>query len=263
MFTLVAHSQSRHHQIHREILARGLRAHGLDVILSDYDGRLRADTQHVACWGWRLGGALRARGHSVLVMELGYLGDRLAWTSLAWNGLNNRGAVPAPVDDGGARFARHFGHMLKPENPDGGYALIIGQVPGDASLRGRDLRPWYAEQAARHGQHMPVYFRPHPEAIKLGHGFDVPGAPIMDGPLADALAGARVVVTYNSNTGVDAVLAGKRATAADKGSMIWDYTDRETLLSRLAWRQWTRQEIESGEALAHVGLTDFGLPTLQ
>jgi hypothetical protein len=63
-------------------------------------------------------------------------------------------------------------------------------------------------------------------AWRRGKAKDVPGAPILDGELADALSGAAVVVTYNSNTGVDALLAGKSVTAADKGSMIWGVTDR-------------------------------------
>lgn len=81
-------------------------------------------TKYVACWGWRLGQHLRYKGHEVLVMERGYLGDRFAWTSLGWNGLNGRSTVPEAPEDGGERFNRNF--SLAPLNPVGEYVLIVG-----------------------------------------------------------------------------------------------------------------------------------------
>jgi len=73
-------------------------------------------------------------GRDVLVMERGYIGDRTHWTSLGWNGLNGRARVPLAPADGGARFERNYSRLMHPYNPAGHYALIIGQVPGDASL---------------------------------------------------------------------------------------------------------------------------------
>lgn len=177
-------------------------------------------------------------------MERGYLGDRFAWTSLAWNGLNNRGQVHVP-DDGGDRFLKHY--QLQPENHAGEYALIIGQVPGDAALGGRNLVPWYEEQASRDWG-MPVKFRPHPMAARRGMVRPVRGAQTIKGELSDALAGAAVVVTFNSNVGVDAVVAGKYVTSADQGSMIWGMSDREQWAHRLAWRQWSLDELRDGAA---------------
>jgi len=74
----------------------------------------------------------------------------------------------------------------------------------------------------------------------------------MIGPLAKALAGAAVVITWNSNTAVDAILAGKNTTAADKGSMAWEVSDREAWAHALAWRQFSQDELTSGFAWEHL-----------
>lgn len=252
--TIVANPTAPHQLRHAAALAAGFARHGVRT-RTTHDARQAGQT--VVVWGWHLGKPLRDAGKSVLVMERGYIGDRLgAWTSLAWNGLNNRGKVSSIPDDGGARFRAHFDGMLKPWNPAGEYVLLVGQVPGDASLQGRDLSPWYAAQAARPWG-KPVVFRPHPVARKRGHLVrPVPGTRMEEGDLEQALAGAAEVVTWNSNTGVEALLAGKPTHVADPGSMAWEgAADRERWAYRLAWRQWTLEEFASGFALEHVGLT--------
>jgi hypothetical protein len=233
--------QHGHQGIHGEALRAGLARHGI-----------KRDPHFVAVWGWRTGQAYRAAGREVLVLERGYLGDRFAWTSIGWNGLNGRAEFPQYPDDSGARF-RALGVPLQPLRPAGDYALIVGQVPGDAALQGRDLRGWYAQQAARDWG-VPCRFRPHPLGAKRGPVPVVPGAARLDGPLDDALARAAIVVTFNSNVGVDAMVAGKPVTCDDAGSMIYGVAppDREAWAHRLAWRQWSLDEIRSGVALEGV-----------
>lgn len=240
--TVIASPRALHQVTHQAAMTEGLRRHGFEVLADSGD---RATTHLVACWGWRCGRIMRARGHEVLVMERGYIGDRFAWTSLAWNGLNNRGSVFTPDD--GSRLSRYHADRLHPVDHSGSYVLIAGQVPGDMSLRGRDLKPWYAEQVKKDWG-LPVKFRPHPLAHKRGPVHLVKGAQTHIGPLDEALRDAAVVVTYNSNTGVDAVLAGKKATADDDGSMIWGMKDRQKWAERLAWRQWKLDEIKDGSA---------------
>lgn len=256
-FTILASHRAQHQLQHQAALAEGLKVLGFRSSLTS---ATRCRTKLVACWGWRTGKILRAQGHEVLVMERGYLGDRFKWTSLAWNGLNGNGTFAPAPNDNGERFNQNFG-PLKPWNPEGTYILIMGQVPGDASLRGQDLSPWYnstAQQAAEHYK-MPVHFRPHPEALRRGHRAIVRGTERSRGTLDEALAGAALVITYNSNSAVDAVLAGKPTITADKGSMAWPVTGhyindivtpaREPWAHELAWRQWQLDEIKSGKAL--------------
>lgn len=262
--TIVA-GPSRHQQEHADALAAGCAA--LGVATTRALSSLQAlDTRAVACWGWHTGRRLQAHGHSVLVMERGYLGDRFAWSSLAWGGLNGRGRAPV-IDDDGERFRAHHGALWRSwRGGSGRYVLIVGQVPGDASLGGRDLYGdlWYAQQAraaARYG--VPVYFRPHPLGAARGAPQQILGADTLNGSLAEALAGAALVVTYNSNTGVESLLAGIPTVVADPGGMGWpialhalpatlDVSEPEGRAAwayALAWRQWTLAEIAGGEAL--------------
>ena len=239
---------------HQHAIARGLEAHGIEVEKITAGA---VKTEHVACWGWRVGKKLHSEGHQVLVMERGYLGDRFAWTSLAWNGLNGKGKFAGCFDD--QRFARHF--SMKPWKTAGDYVLLMGQVPGDASLQGMDLTPWYGHAAmqAQNAYEMPVRFRQHPMSLARGYRQRPPYTEASTGTLDEALDGAAVVVTYNSNSGVDAVIAGVPTVAMDKGSMAWDVAahrigdlirpDREQWAGHLACKQWTIEEIESGFAL--------------
>jgi hypothetical protein len=257
---IVANPGAQHQQRHAAAMAEGLKRHGIDATIQR--SPLMAGARVAVCWGWRMGQQLRRAGRDVLVMERGYLGDRFSWTSLGWNGLNGRAKFVTP-DDGGERFRRHF--ALKPWRTGGEYALIAGQVPGDMSLSGRDLAPWYAEaaqQARAYG--LPVRFRQHPEAERLGHRANsVPGASAAAGSLADALAAAAVLITFNSNTSVDAVVAGVPTVTADQGAMAWRVSghtvgdratpDREAWAARLAWCQWSMDEIRDGRAWEVVG----------
>lgn len=250
-----------HQNDHASALEAGLRSAGIDT--RRYFSSNGVRTNKVACWGWRTGSQLRAAGSDVLVMERGYLGDRFKWTSLGWNGLNGWATFPPAPDDGGERFQSNHGHLLKPWREGGGeYALLIGQVVGDASLRGKNLKPWYAQTAQRAAKRfgLPVLFRAHPDSHRRGGLFGVPGTTMQHGSLAEALARAAVVICYNSNTAVDAVLAGVPTVCVDRGSMAFEMCshdidaalvrpDRERWAAQLAWRQWTLDEIRSAAFL--------------
>lgn len=212
----------------------------------------------VCCWGWRR--ALCYPGKNVLVAECGYVGDRLHWKSLGWNGLNGRATFP---DGDGSRWPFP---KLKPWKRGGDYILLVGQVPGDASLMGVDIVDWANEAADALKVHgLPVRFRPHPKAA----GVKIPGVESIGGSLADCLNGAKWTVTFNSNTGVDAVFNGVPVVTCDIGAMAWDVAghwladqppmpEREAWARRLAYCQWTDDEIASGEAwdnLKRVGMT--------
>lgn len=197
----------------------------------------------------------RQAGKDYLVMERGYLGDRYKWTSLGLNGLNGRATFPPPRDIG-EKFHRHFGHRLRPWR-EGEYAIVMGQVPGDASVKGIDINGWAFRQCAELVERgYKVKYRPHP----LNDDNTCPqGVELSREYLDNDLANAWLVVTYNSNSGVDAVLKGVPTVAMDEGSMAWRVTshsldeplykgDRMEWANQLTWCQWSSDEISKGIA---------------
>ena len=238
--------------------AEGLTRHGWQVTV----GIVPEPCDLLCMWGVRRKDWIEAQkraGGEVVILERGYLGDRFAWTSVSFGGqLNGRAEFRGPFHDG-SRFERHHAHLLKPwrERRDG-YALLIGQVPGDMSVRGVDLPGWYSETAAelkRAG--WDVRFRPHPVALQRGYSCAVQGVATIGGDLASAISGAGVVVTFNSNTAVEAALAGCPSIAVDEGSMAWPVAghhlpdivtpDRSAWAHRLAWCQHSLNEMRSGK----------------
>lgn len=238
----------------------GLRAHGLEPEQRKADDWRVSDLAVV--WAHRdakLHEMQLAAGSRYLVLERGYIGDletRRRWTSLGYDGLNGR-ADFCNADAGPDRWERHFADTMQPWKDGGDYALLMGQVRGDASLKGVDIQDWYAETAkALSVLGWTVMFRPHPR----DHTQAPDGAYALVGSLEGALAAAGLVVTYNSTSGVDAALAGVPLVAMDLGSMAWDVaahsieelnyeqTDRDAWAGRLAYTQWNDDEISDGVA---------------
>jgi hypothetical protein len=189
-------------------------------------------------------------------MERAYIGDRFTWTSLGFDGLNGRAKFPQ-INDGGARWRKYFAQFLKPwkkELPK--LAVIMGQVRGDASLAGISIIDWIVFTSKKlAGAGYAVAWRAHPG--DRGDKIEIPGLKRIDGTLEEALEAAGLVVTFNSNSGVDAVLAGVPTYAEDPGSMVWDVSsrnfsqitpDRAIWSQRMSFTQWLPEEIESGDA---------------
>lgn len=245
---------------HAHLLARGCERTGFNASLVLYGQPIK--TKKVACWGWRKGYQLRRSGHDVLVMERGYLGDRFSYSSLGWNGLNGYASFPEFPSDSGSRF-KQLGLQVSPWKKGGQYALLLGQVPHDMSLKGLDIGAHYMAWAdtARRKYGIPIAYRPHPEAVRRGVGHAIPNADRMiGGTLDEALVNAAFCITYNSNSAVESILSGTPVIALDRGSMVYDlcahtigdeliYPPREEFLYRLAWTQWTQDEIENGAPL--------------
>jgi len=276
--TIITNKDLMHQESFAGKLAAGLQAHGYEVLRSTSEKMSQITTQMVACWGWRIGSKARAAGRDVLVMERGYIGDRYHWTALGWNGLNGRSKWPkvTPEQLEMHRFEKYHGTLLRPlrEFSAGHYLMVIGQVPGDMSLGGKDLRGFYRAKAdwlwEKFGKQ--IMLRPHP-LDKRSYEDQFAGLQnvhaISHGPLDLALSGACGVICYNSNTAVDCALAGIPCEVNDEGSMVFrlfsrplsaaprsteELIARETLLKKLAWRQWTPQEIAAGTPWEICGL---------
>jgi hypothetical protein len=210
-------------------------------------------------WGHRqvhIINAQKKKKRHYLVMERAYISDRFTWTSLGFDGLNGRAKFPQ-INDAGARWRKHFAQYLKPWKKDlPKLAVIMGQVRGDASLSGISIINWVSYTAGQlAGAGYKAVFRPHPG--DRGQPYEIPGIKKLNSTLEEALTAAGLCVTYNSNSGVDAILAGVPTYAQDPGSMVWDVSsrnfcpitpDRAKWSERMAYTQWLPEEIESGDA---------------
>jgi len=254
---VVCYAQAQHQVDACTRFAHGLHRFGIPASIRSTREVVEADL--AVLWGHRQHSIFRAQqrsGGHYLVMERGYIGDRFTWTSLGFDGLNGRAKFPE-IDDGLTRWNRYFRNDLKPwRESHTNIAVIMGQCRGDASLKGVNFEKWGIETAANliERKFMPV-FRPHPGDPQ----FNLPGVKTLSGTLQGALDQAAIVVTYNSNSGVDAVLNGTPAYAADPGSMIWELSggkleqrqpDRTAWTKKMAYTQWLPSEIESGDAWA-------------
>jgi len=198
----------------------------------------------------------------ILVIEKGYVRRNIYW-SVGWNGINGRAefcSAGAPDD----RW-RKLGVELEPWRDRDGPILVCGQVPWDVSVQGTDHIMWCRKTTkALVDMGYDVVFRPHPLATAKGVKYDVYGT-LSKESLATDLGRARCVITYNSNTGVDAVIAGVPVISFDAGSMVRRVSgcgvediespfmkEREQWAAEIAYSQWTTHEMQTGETWSTV-----------
>jgi len=240
----------------------GLKRHGMKAEWLHESNYKPSDLAVI--WGVRFPHIIKGQkdcGGDYLVMERGYFRDRLKYCSLGYNGLNGNAeflAENSPPD----RWEKH-GVEVKPWKTDGEYILLLGQVRGDQSVKHLDIRDWYREVVTevKRQTDMPIYFRPHPQARQFDGIMQVEG--YKTGTLEEAFEGAARAITFNSNSGVDAILNGVPLIAMDRGSMAWEVAqneiemehvlfDRTQWLNDLAYKQWTLEEIARGKAWTHL-----------
>ena len=244
-----------HHMSAYESFAEGLEQHGIACDLIEGDS---ATTGYdlVVFWSYRFHEAMKRQrldGKDFLVLEQGYVGDRDKWVSVGYNGLHGF-AEHAPLQ------RKHpDGINLLPWNldrPDAPW-IIMGQLKGDANTINVNLETWYrrvADLLKQQGQR--VVYRPHPR--NRGSFFTKPDGvdSVSNYPLDEDLSRARGIVAYNSNSAVDAVIAGVPTVTMNKSSMAWDvtahepgvlaYPDRTDWLRWICGCQWSWDEIRNG-----------------
>ena len=243
----------------------GFLRHGIKPELSNYRNVIECDL--AVFWGHRpkhIINKQKGPGKDYLVMERGYIGDRFKWTSLGFNGLNGRGDFQITDDMPSDRWDKYFGDQwLKPQRNNGEYILLIGQVAGDASVEHINFRNWALEAAEKIKNHFDLRFRPHPIDVKRNSDYKIPGTIHSVRSLESDLKGAAAVITFNSNTGVESVMAGVPTVATDKGSMVYNLatntieepkilSGRKQWAYDMAYKQWNLEEIKNGLAWEHL-----------
>lgn len=272
--------KSRHLHHHKAINAF---THGLekstskvDIDYYDHNNLPTGEYDFAICWGVRAMEKLKAytKTKNCLVLENAYLNNiqspEKEWVSLGWNGLNGRADfcnANSPSD----RWKKHFDDGRLLEYSDGEYILIPLQIQGDQSLNyiwNSVLSYQYICESIRKFTDLPIMIKDHPtfpesqpkvESVKNVKYINT------NMPIEKAISKAKVVVTINSNAGVDAALAGKPVISLDQGSMVWNisahdfksinspkFIDRTQWCNDIAYAQWHPSELESGEAWNHL-----------
>lgn len=210
----------------------------------------------------------KRRSLDCLILETGYINRGRGESNhyaLGWNGLNGR--ADFRNKNSPTSRAEKLGVKIKPHK-DGGHILLCGQVPWDASCDFTDHHKWLQETINKISERSDrrIVFRPHP----LGKLPPLEGCEYsVRKTIEEDLDGAHCHISFNSNTGVDAALAGVPTFAFDMGSMVWGICNKD--LDRLespripsvgeAWRwacdlayaQWTPEEMRCGDAWLHIG----------
>ncbi|GAB5403890.1 MAG: hypothetical protein Aurels2KO_21210 [Aureliella sp.] len=205
----------------------------------------------------------RGAGQNI-VIERGFV-HRDRYYMIGWGGLNGRADfrnVASPSN----RWTE-LSVELKPWRSTGRHIVLCGQVPWDASVQHTNHESWCRETARQllSCSDRPVRFRPHPmqpNAVNMnGLEVEFSSAKSLEQDLRDAWA----VVTFNSNAGVEATIAGVPAFAADPGAMGFPIVnsnlqsindpimpDRTQWTYNLGYTQWTVNEMNSGLPQAHL-----------
>lgn len=169
-----------------------------------------------------------SRGLPVLVTENAAWGNEFAgrrWYSLARSRHNTAGCF----EEGGPERWDSLGAEPEPLRTEGETVILpqrgIGSPP-TAMPRG-----WAEKALRKHGGRI----RTHPGRNACT-------------PLRDDLAKAGTVVTWGSGAAILASLWGCRVVS-EMPDWIGAHPDRLAMFRRLAWAQWTLEEIASGEAI--------------
>lgn len=198
----------------------------------------------------------------VIVLETGYVnrgdGENHHYAA-GFNGMNGR-ANFRNKSMGPERWAK-LGVQLKPYSR-GDRVILCAQVPWDASVDHHEHLAWAVETASilKNMTMRPVVFRPHPLAPLP----KIAGCEYSTRPFAEDLKTAHCVVTFNSNSAVEALIEGKPVIAYDEGSMVWKLAnkkldlenlycpERQQWANDLAHAQWTPDEMRQGLAWKHL-----------
>ena len=239
-----------------DMFSAGLRAAGYDVQKGTPGSVGRGDAlliwNRYGDWHDRAT-RFEAAGGTVYVAENGYLGpggisphamNPRQIYALAAGGHNGQGRIP---EGGPERFAA-LGVDLAPWRADGGHVLVCPNR--SFGIPGMMMPPGWPADVCKRLQRLTrreVRLRPHP-------GNEQPKK-----PLADDLAGAWAVVIWSSSAGVHALVAGipviceaPRWICREASWYIDEIDnppqpDRLGALQRMAWAQWSIEEIASGE----------------
>jgi hypothetical protein len=221
---------------------------------------------------------------------------RFGWNSYRWNDANwNNANVDSIRWD---RFQKLTNIKFTDWNSPGDAIIIMGQKEGDSSLvkiyqQGYEsIYDWIGDQISEIRKHSDrkIIIRPHPRNLDRGAKLTtrlIDKLALVDvvisenltsggnqgGKGLDAdLAQAHCVVTYNSLSGVEAVVKGIPVFALDGGSMVHPVAhhklsqiekinyniDLQDWKNKIAYSMWNKEDVMSGDCWSHLKPVYFG-----
>lgn len=260
-----------------DAIRAGFEALGFTVGAHHPDDVARSDdvllTWNLVAHRERVARRFAAEGGRLVVMENGYLEkahDIRGYYALARDGHNGAGAFPS----GGPERFDALDVILAPLRQVGTHILICGQR-GIGAPEERCSPGWAIDVVSRLRARTtrPLLFRPHPhgrERFPWPQGVEISPE---GRPLVEDLCGCWACVVWNSNAATQALIAGvpvffegphiitaqgcrRDFAALDMylaGSDRWGWeNNRLAALRRLAWGQWTLDEIATGQPFARL-----------
>lgn len=212
--------------------------------------------------------------------------NRIGWYSYKWtDGIFGNANSPP---DRWNKFTKKTGITIKEWNSPGDAIILMGQKEGDSSLTDlydngiKHFGIWLQRtvNSIRKHSDRDIIIRPHPRNLTAGlkTAHNIKGENVYvsknitlggnqggEGLAAD-LAMAHCVVTYNSLSAIEAVCEGIPVFALNNGSMVWPIAHKKLKsiesinyevdvtqwCNDIAYTQWHTDEMQSGEAWAHL-----------
>jgi len=209
----------------------------------------------------------------LLVIELGFL-RRNEYYSIGYNsivGFGYYGEENMPSD----RFEKlnvKVKKYVKSNDPDK-YILLCGQVYNDTQLQHVNYKKWleWVVTEIKKYTKRKIVYRPHPVYRKKSKDWKLNGVINSDSlkkKLEEEMKNAHVIISFNSNSILDAMIEGIPFFSFDRGSVIYDISNhdlssvenpsfpndeiRMQRLYNIAYYQWNQDEIRQGLFFEHL-----------
>ena len=154
------------------------------------------------------------------------------------------------------------------------YVLLLCQNLSDASLLGLDMLQWIMA-TVKHlmkRTNRKIVIRNHPlSKVSVKEMFDsfynMKQVEFSDNSLEKDFAGAHCSIAYTSGASIDSIMAGVPVITPSPYNFVYDISshdleqvetpklgDRQELLNKLAYTQWSVEDIIEGKPLKHLGI---------
>lgn len=252
--------------------------HGYNFKVISNESQIKSVTEHDIYIGWNrhlrqdyICKRLEKVGGQVIIFENPYIKikDNQKWFSIGLNWHNNI-EKSLPCIDTGERW-KNFNVEIKPWRKSGKYYLVATQAKiwNKRGLGHKNFwqpENWDSNTVVKLKQttHKPIIFRQHPNGKERGRNNKHPRyIKISDGsivPLEKDLEQAFASVVYSSNLATDSLLQGVPVFYNGKNLYLKDAckygfedfnnpvypNNRENLFQRMAWNQFSLEEIQNG-----------------